>query len=125
MTTKTTKQKLDSELEALSRLALRDAFYEDFSALVNGYMRAGAGLDYNSLEEDLGELTSVYGRDEYAPAKAPSICSKNPGFPRTVHTTLVDALSTVGAVEVSINGKVAFVWRKNDWYFTTGRKAGE
>jgi hypothetical protein len=122
MTVKTTKQNLDDELEALSRLALRDAFYEDFSALVNGYLRVGAGLHYDTLEEDLNELTSVYGRDEHVPPKAPVVCSKSPGFPRKVHKTLVDALRAVEAVEVSINGKTVFVRRMEDWYFTDGKR---
>lgn len=54
---------IDDELKELAALALRNAFYTDFSALVNSYLAAAEGLDVDTLEMQMGEMTSIYGRD--------------------------------------------------------------
>ena len=35
---------MDNEIKELATLTLKNAFYRDFSALVNGYIRAAEGL---------------------------------------------------------------------------------
>ena len=57
---------IDEELKQLAALALRNAFWYDFSSLVNTYLRAAEGLDKVQQEMQMGEMTSVYARDRTA-----------------------------------------------------------
>lgn len=111
---------MDEELKQLAALALRNAFWRDFSALVNAYVKAGEGLDLGQLEEQLGELTSVYGRDFKAQGDlAPSIWTQNgPGrFMTTGHDTILEALAFDRALEVHVCGKQVFERQNGEWYY--------
>jgi len=57
---------MDDELKELAKLVLRNEFYMEFSAIVNGYLCALEAIEDNGdwhHEEQLQELTSVFGRD--------------------------------------------------------------
>lgn len=113
---------VNEELRQLAALALRNAFWREFSALVNAYLAAGAGLtECQDLEEQLGEVTSVYGRNTQSEGDMrPDIWTKNEPnafFATTGHDTLLDALRFERAVEVHLNGEKLFERRAGKWYF--------
>ena len=54
---------LDPEIKSLAAFSLRNAFWNDFSGLVNTYLQAAEGLDASCQDIQMGELTSIYGRD--------------------------------------------------------------
>ena len=51
---------MDEELKQLAALALRNAFWSDFSALANKYLEAATGLDVDAQERQMGDMTSIY-----------------------------------------------------------------
>ncbi len=108
---------MDNEVKALAALALRNAFYRDFSALVNKYLEASAGL-INDQEGQLSELASVYGRDDEAlDDEAVNIrTSRNKGVVKR-YFTMLDALMDGRAAEISLQGKQIFERRNGEWYF--------
>ncbi len=113
---------MDDELKALAALALRNAFWNDFSALVNKYLEAANGLDTGMQEMQMGEMTSIYGRDTEAKGDVfLNIWSKNRnGFDTTGHDTILAALEDEAAIEVHLCGKKVFERRDGEWYFITG-----
>ncbi|OOV05780.1 hypothetical protein [Rhodoferax fermentans] len=108
---------LDAELNSLARLAIRNAFWADFSALANHYIKLGAGLDTELLEMELGELTSIYGRntkatgDEFINLWVQTTRGTNG------HETVVEALKQEDALEVHLQGKLVFKRVKGMWFF--------
>lgn len=114
---------MDEELKQLAALALRNAFWRDFSGLVNAYCMAATGLDMYDFETGLGDLTSVYGRDTEAEVDyEPGIWAQGPGgrFDTCGSTTLLDALENEDAIEVHLRGQKVFERRDGEWYFTGG-----
>lgn len=109
---------MDEELKSLALLALRNAFYEDFSALVNAYVKAAAGLDTSNLEMQLAETASVYGRDTEAEGDDVfmNIWSQRK-HGTTGHQTMIEALEMTEATEVHLAGRKVFERRKGEWYF--------
>lgn len=111
---------MDEELKELAALALRNAFWNDFSALVNKYLKAAKGLDIDDQEMMMGELTSIYGRNtEATDDTSLNIWTQNGGFASdtTGHETLVEALEYEPATEVWLQGKKVFERRNGEWYF--------
>lgn len=113
---------IDEELKGLAALALRNAFWEDFSALVNKYLEASAGLDIAEQEAQMGELTSIYGRSTDADPSDVflNIWSQDEGgvHNTTGHFALLDALEHAPAEEIYVQGHRVFVRRNGEWYFT-------
>lgn len=117
--------KIDDETKELAALALRNAFWQDFSGLVNKYVAASADLGIRSQEAMLGELTSIYGRDQAARIDLDlNIWTQNgPGkFSNTGHDTLLEALQHAPATEVHLCGVKIFERRAGEWFFV-GDKA--
>lgn len=112
---------IDSELRELAALALRNAFYEAFSGLVNAYLEASEGL-IEHQEALLGEMTSVFGRDTKAEADVkPNIWTDRKAdslFTSCGHDTLLEALGMNSADRIGLNGKVVFERTGNEWIFT-------
>ncbi len=113
---------MDEELKQLAALALRNAFYEDFSSLVNEYLKAAKGLDTEAQERQMGELTSIYGRNTSAedPEVAVlDIWTRNDrgGYDTSGHETLLEALEYLRAREVYLRGKLVFNRVKGKWKF--------
>lgn len=108
---------IDDELKELAALALRNAFYTDFSDLVNVYLAAAEGLDVDTLEMQMGESTSIYGRDTEAKGDAyVNIWTPRQTGP-TGHDTILGALSDPEATEVRLSGKRVFKKKNGEWYF--------
>lgn len=114
---------MDEELKQLAALALRNAFWHDFSALANKYLEAAAGLDIATQEGQMSELTSIYGRDY-------KVCDTNidldiwtsghDNFVRYIvkdHTTILEALKRKDAESVNLRGMKVFEKRDGSWYF--------
>lgn len=115
---------MDEELKELAGLALRNAFWEDFSALVNKYLEAAKGLDVEAQEMQMGEMTSIYGRDTEAEDDVfLNIWTQNgeSKLATTGHGTILEALEHEPATEVHLRGKQVFKRRDGEWYFTGAR----
>lgn len=112
---------MDEELKELAALALRNAFWKDFSALANKYLKAAKGLDTDSQEMQMGEMTSIYGRDTKAEGDVfLNIWTQNgeSKFATTGHETILEALEHDPATEVHLRGEQVFERRNGEWYFT-------
>lgn len=111
---------LDDEIKALAALALRNAFWIDFSGLVNVYLQAAEGLDASLQEMKMGEQTSIYGRDEDAEIDLSlniwTYCGSPANTPN--HETMFEALTHEPATEVWLRGEKVFEKRNGEWYFT-------
>jgi len=111
---------MDEELKELAALALRNAFWHDFSAMVNKYLEASEGLDVASQEMQMGEMTSIYGRDTEAKGDVfLNIWTQNgeSKFATTGHETILGALEHETATEVHLCGEKVFERRNGEWYF--------
>jgi hypothetical protein len=119
-------QKIDDELKQLAALALRNAFWRDFSAMVNAYLAASQGLDVVDQEAMIGELASVYGRDVHASGASAVFCwTTEPDKPLhhgTPHLTIAKALADNKANEIRIRGKKVFERRGGEWYYVGDSK---
>jgi len=110
---------IDEELEGLARLALCNAFWDEFSVLVNTYIAKGRGLDTDLLEMELGELTSVYGRDTEAGIGHMDIRGLGKYY-RASHSTLVGSLKDVDAQKILLEGRLIFKRVRGEWNWVDG-----
>lgn len=110
---------MDEALKRSAERALLNAFWADFSALVNAYLKVGEGLDTARLESEMEAMSSIPTRDRDAegdpyiniwstPLKdAEYTCG---------HQTLVEALKHEGAGLVSLQGRYVFERNsKREW----------
>ena len=112
---------MDEELKELAGLALRNAFWKDFSALVNKYLEAAKGLDVEAQEMQMGDMTSIYGRDTEAEGDVfLNIWTQNgeSKLATTGHETILESLEHKQATEVHLRGEKVFERRDGEWYFT-------
>ena len=113
-----TKHKVDDEVKELAELVLVNAFYEDFSALVNTYLEAAKGLNQGDLEYRLSDTANVFSRDIEAEGDIQiSIWTRNELGQTAGHQTLLEALKFEPAVEVHVQGEKVFERRGGEWYF--------
>ena len=114
---------MDSELEQLAALALRNAFWRDFSALCNKYLKACAGLNIDNQESQMGELTSIYGRDTEIEGDVQlNIWTCGGGLlDGDGHETMIEALKRDMATEIYIAGEKVFERAAGEWYFVGAR----
>lgn len=111
---------MGEELKELAALALRNAFWHDFSALANKYLEAAAGLNVAGQEMQMSEMTSIYGRDTEAKGDVfLNIWTQNgeSKFATTGHETILEALEYELATEVHLCGKKVFERRDGVWHF--------
>lgn len=109
---------LDDELRELGALALRNAFYAEYSMLVARYLSAAEGLgqDGQDVREQLVELSNPFGASDVAGAAPVSIDIVRGGN-RQAFTTMHGALAQAGD-SLLVNGEPAFEWRSPiGWYF--------
>lgn len=117
---------MDEELKQLAALALRNAFWKDFSGLVNKYLEASWGLDTAQQEQMMGEMTSVYGRDYAEPFDGfVNIYSTGPTYRDCGHDSLVEALEYSKAHEVYLQGRKVFERRQGEWCFVGDKSLKE
>lgn len=112
---------MEEELRELAALALRNAFWRDFSALVNKYLEAAEGLDIDAQERMMGNMTSIYGRDTEADtADVPfNLWTRNgeSKWATTGHEHILATLEMPEATEVHLQGRKVFERRASGWYF--------
>lgn len=113
---------MDEELKELAALALRNAFWRDFSGLVNKYLQASEGLDIAAQEMQMGAMTSIYGRDVNETTDVILNIWTQDGaldgdwwFDTTGHATILAALNHAPAKEVHLKGKMVFVKKDGEW----------
>lgn len=113
---------LDHEIKELAALALRNAFWRDFSSLVNTYLAAAEGLQESPdlTATMMGELTSVFGVDSEANSDRckPRIWAYVPGMPAGKRlSTLLEALQCPDATKIEVQDDVVFELRDGEWYY--------
>ena len=112
---------LDDETKALAGLALRNAFYIEFSEMVCRYLAGAEGLGQGDFELQLGDLTSVFGRaDAGFGDETLNINTSNSDesmFANCGHETMHEALTHAPAMRVYLRGKLVFERRKGEWFF--------
>lgn len=118
---------MDKELKALARQALANAFYLDYSALVNKYVEAAQYLGGHFVKEDILCNSNPYARSESAhnsnlrldlyTCRVKQLAS-GPVVHWTPHTTVWGAMSEEGAKEVWLRGQKIFEKRDGEWYYT-------
>ena len=108
---------MDNELKQLAALALRNAFWHDFSGLVNAYLAAAEGLNVSDQESLMSETASVYGRDTKAEAnESVNIWTRKANGYTCGHATMLEALEYAEAIEVHVKAKKVFERRDGEWY---------
>lgn len=112
---------MDEEVKQLAVMVLLNAFYDDFSGMVNKYLEAGEGLDTDLLLMKMGEMAEVYSRDHNAHSDSVdlNIWSREDvrSWASVGHTTLYEALQEPHAVEVYVGEQRVFTRRYGEWYF--------
>ena len=112
---------VDNELKELAALALRNAFYEKFSGLVNTYLEASEGLIENQ-ETRISEMTSVFGRNsDIQSDEKPNIWTDQKASPLWTscgHLTLLEAFEMNNADRIGLNGNIIFERiTDGEWFF--------
>lgn len=111
---------MDRELKALGLVALTNAFYEEFSGLVNSYIKAAEGLDDGLFADRLAGASNVFSRNLKSSVDIhPYIWTQNDGgfLDTTGHETLWEALRFERATVVHLNGRKVFKRLNGEWYF--------
>ncbi len=109
---------IDEETKYWAALALRDAFWLDFSDLVNKYLEASSGLDIAKQEEMLGDMTSIYGRSKRSVGDMTVNIWTRDGdgpFNTSGHETILQALEHEPATKVYLQGRQVFERREGTW----------
>lgn len=111
---------MDHELEALATEALVNAFYVDFSALVNKYLEMGAGLDRDHLENRLHSAANVWSRDSAATTDDVfiNLYARMQNECRVDFDTMVEALEEPKAIRVWLQGEIVFERKDGEWWST-------
>jgi hypothetical protein len=99
---------IDEDLKDEAAHALVNAFYLDFSKLVNAYLLAGKGLEDCDLEQRLSDTANVYSRkDGVLPQPGdelgPTIWASSDTESRD-YTTLLEALSSPFGICIYMTG---------------------
>ena len=112
-----TEDEID-EIKALARLALKNAFYADFSDLVNKYLAMGVGLEENLIAAQLQVATGIYGCDDKAEGDAWINLYVTTPSGRTYNVdTLIEALDDDDAFTIHLQGKLIFKRLNGDWFY--------
>lgn len=111
------KPNIDDELKELAALALRNAFWLEFSDLVNTYLDAAKGLDIAAQEMLMGELPSIYGRKTDVRGEHCVNIWTRTDFGPVGHDTIVEALEHSEANTVHISDKKIFERVDGEWRY--------
>ncbi|MBC8641605.1 hypothetical protein IAG25_32800 [Caballeronia sp. EK] len=106
---------VDEELAALGEVALRNAFYREYSALVERYVIAADGLGIDEFTYRLAEMTSPFGRGNIESAGRVDIAVVADGEARPC-ATMRDALAETGDA-IQVCGETVFEWRDPQGWF--------
>lgn len=108
---------MDDETMALARHALANAFYTDFSDLVNKYLKAAEGVDDGDFDQKLQEMANVFGRDDKALGDFWLTIWTQQVRGTCGHQTMTEALEYEPALGVRVQGVRVFERRDGEWYF--------
>jgi hypothetical protein len=111
---------MDDELKELASHALKNAFWADFSALCNAYLDASEGVaDRQDLEMEMGDKTSIYGRDCDAESTdlQLNIWTQNKNGWNNGWNTISQALEYPEAIEVHLRGVKIFERVEGEWRY--------
>lgn len=109
---------MDKELKEVAALALRNAFWRDFSSLVNGYLAASEGLGVEQ-ESMLGDLTSIYGRDNQIQTSVSNCLIWGMGENGIiVYNSMIEALNDENIGSIYLRDREVAERRNGDWYVT-------
>lgn len=110
---------IDFELESLGVLALKNAFYEDYSALVNAYLQAAEGLNDPEFEVKIQDMSSVFARNDKISLSHFLLDIRAQHDIRGVcHCrSLSDAFLCGWADQIYIRGRFVFERRDGEWFF--------
>lgn len=109
---------MDQEVKEIASLELRNAFWREFSGLVNAYEAAAAGLHANpdDFAYMLGELTSVFGVDQSAESLgSPVIYANTPKSRKGLCATMLEALEHPTATAIFVNSRLVLVKAADGW----------
>lgn len=115
---------IDDELKQLGAHALREAFYQEFSALVNVYLAASEGLVYYQ-KFALNDMTSVYGRNNDAEGDSkPNIWTQQGDsiWNNCGHDTMMGAFEMEEHDQLYLNGRLIFKRVDGEWEFVGDKK---
>jgi hypothetical protein len=120
---------IDEELKSLALLALKNAFYRDFSGLVHSYLDAAEGLDTELLMMQLQSAANVFSASwagAYTKDDSPRMYVRAADSRDWFAETLIGALREPDSCDISINGEVIF-FRDEDggWRFGTPQEKSE
>ncbi|MEX3960255.1 hypothetical protein [Trinickia sp. EG282A] len=110
-----TNDDIDTELMALGELALRNAFYREYSALVERYLNAAEGLGVDDFDSRLAESSNPFGRADVVSPGQVSIMVVTNGQSKSC-ATMREALAAKGG-EIQIGGETVFEWRESQGWF--------
>lgn len=109
---------IDAETLALARLALKNAYYADFSKLVNNYVNAAKALDEDLFLVQIQEASSCYGVANTLNKGLPTITTRQVNGRVLHHEHLLNALQQPDAVDICINYKKVFEATPDGWQYT-------
>jgi hypothetical protein len=115
----------EQELKELARVALVNAFYYEFSELVQRTLNSAEGLGIGDLEDYLQENSSVYSRADVTTTKfGVVVLPEAHGAPYLFFPTLAEALKSRGRAICIKAGhrptsvyKRIFVWKNGGWFY--------
>ncbi len=108
---------MNTELQELAALALRNAFWTESSAVANKFLKAAEGLDAPAQEMQMDDMTGIYGRDCMAESDMIlNIWVKNE-CGSIGYETIAEALKDDEATEVHLCGKKVFERCDGEWRF--------
>ena len=112
---------VDAEVRELACLVLRNAFYKDYSDLVNKYLRVGDGLS-DHFELNLQELSNVFSRSDRPDGDMfVNVYTENGNEMNTSGwDNLLEALEHPEATVVWVQGEKVFEKRENLGWFYIG-----
>lgn len=105
---------IDPEVVDLALLALKNAFYKDFSKLVHSYAEAANGLNVDRLMRQLQDGLSVY---SIASVDYNILSIKASSAHLFGHSRLIHALEDKLFKEIYLEGKKVFERRNDEWYY--------
>jgi hypothetical protein len=106
---------VDAELAALGEVALRNAFYREYSALVERYLNAADGLGVDGFDYRLAEMSSPFGRGNVESAGQVNIAVVADGAVRPC-ATMREALAASGDA-IQVCGETVFEWQEPHGWF--------
>jgi hypothetical protein len=106
----------NKELVALGELALGNAFYHEYSALVRKYQAAAIGLDVDRFDQRLADMSNPFSIDDGSDAESLRLSVYREGRHVPCHT-IAEAIQMKGD-DITVDSHPVFTWKDGTgWYF--------